>query len=323
MALQQKERKWTKIFSWNRDGKGIFEEEDRTPNLKFFFKLLWRKLSQLISLNLILLIPVLLAGAAVWIYFSGPTTSFMDSIGYAPALGVDLIAGSPVSAVELGFHVQNSDLPVYLGTRLIPVLILALAVVLINGWFSVGASYVTRGMVRGEATFVYSDFFYAIRRNLKQGLLFGILDALIVGLLAFDFLFFYQRNVTYWQSVGFYAIVALLILYLLMRTYVYPMMITFDLSIRKLIKNAFIFATVGIKRNLMLILGVVILAVFHGVLLFFAIPYGLAMFLVIPFFYLFALLSFMGTYAVYPVIDRYMIRPYEDAAEAVDPDGDL
>jgi hypothetical protein len=43
----------------------------------------------------------------------------------------------------------------------------------------------------------------------------------------------------------------------------------------------------------------------------------------IPFFYLFALLSFMGTYAVYPVIDRYMIRPYEDAAEAVDPDGDL
>ena len=317
-----RERKWTKIFSWNRDGKGVYEEEDRTPTLKFFFKLLWRKLSNLITLNLVMLVPVLMAVAAVWIYFSGPTTPFMDSVAFAPLAGVNQVAMDPVSAIELGSQIQTYQLPVYLGMRLIPVVILGVLVVLLNGWWSVGGTYVARGLFRGEATFVFSDFFYAIRRNLKQGFLFGILDAAVMLVLIFDFVFFYQRNTNYWQSVGFYAIVVLSILYLLMRTYIYPMMVTFDLSIRKLIKNAFIFAAVGIKRNLMLVLGVALILALHSAMILFLVPLGAGVVLIFPFFYLFSFLTFMGMYAVYPVIDRYMIRPYDSGTDGDGEDGD-
>ena len=39
-------------------------------------------------------------------------------------------------------------------------------------------------------------------------------------------------------------------------------------------------------------------------------PYGLAAVLVIPFLYIIAAIGFIGTYSAYPVIQKYMIDPY-------------
>ena len=52
-------KKKFRLFDMNRDGKGVEEEEDRTPNLKFFFKLFFRKFSKLIQLNLLMIFQVL------------------------------------------------------------------------------------------------------------------------------------------------------------------------------------------------------------------------------------------------------------------------
>ena len=41
-----------KLFDMNRDGKGVDPGDDTTPNLGFFFKQLWRKLSKIITLNI-------------------------------------------------------------------------------------------------------------------------------------------------------------------------------------------------------------------------------------------------------------------------------
>ncbi len=105
----------------------------------------------------------------------------------------------------------------------------------------------------------------------------------------------------------YFVTIALILIYVSMRFYIYPMMITFDLPIKKLIKNAFIFSMLGIKRNLMAILGFVLIAGLNIALILPSLSIGFTLTLILPFFYLPAFGGFMSMYAAYPNIRRYMI----------------
>ena len=102
-----------------------------------------------------------------------------------------------------------------------------------------------------------------------------------------------------------------------MRFYIYLMMLTFDLSFKKLLKNALIFTMLGIKRNLAALLGIFLLVFLDVVLLLSGAGFLLPLALAIPVLFLFAVGAFMATYAGYYVIKQYMIDPYyEKQAQA-------
>ena len=89
--MKDKKKKF-KLFDLNRDGKGVELEEDRTPNLKFFFKLCKRKFNQLIRLNLMMLfliIPLLVIFFVVEIY--GAKTATVTDVLYAPLYGISQV----------------------------------------------------------------------------------------------------------------------------------------------------------------------------------------------------------------------------------------
>ena len=94
-----------------------------------------------------------------------------------------------------------------------------------------------------------------------------------------------------------------------MRFYIYLMLVTFDLSIFKILKNALIFSALGIKRNLMAGLGILLLLALHVFLMILLLP-EVIITVILPIVYIFAAIGFITAYAVYPVIDRYMIAPY-------------
>ena len=95
-----------------------------------------------------------------------------------------------------------------------------------------------------------------------------------------------------------------------MRFYIYLMLITFDLKITKIVKNALIFTALGIKRNLLAVLGIALLVGLNLFLVIWLVPAGIALPLILPLLYLMGMLGFISTYAAYPVIDKYMIAPY-------------
>ena len=105
----------------------------------------------------------------------------------------------------------------------------------------------------------------------------------------------------------YFMSLALVIIYVFMRFYLYLMLITFDLPIRKLLKNALIFSMLGLKRNVMALLGILLVAGINFLLIFPSLSIGFTLTLILPFFYLPALAGFMATYAAYPNIQRYMI----------------
>ena len=88
--------------------------------------------------------------------------------------------------------------------------------------------------------------------------------------------------------------------------YIYLMMITFDLSIIKLLKNALFFSILGIKRNIMALLAVVVIVAFWYVLRIAFFPLAV----ILPFILMFSVSGLASTYAAYPKIKEIMIDPY-------------
>ena len=91
------------------------------------------------------------------------------------------------------------------------------------------------------------------------------------------------------------------------------MIVTFDMKMTKIFKNALIFTVLGIKRNLMALLGIVLLTGLFILSIMFLAEILPAVF-ILPFLCLLGFCGFMYTYAAYPVLQRYMIDPVQKPA---------
>jgi len=185
----------------------------------------------------------------------------------------------------------------------------ALTALLLLTWgpVRVGVTYLLRNMLRGKPVMMWQDFKDSILRNWKQALLFGIIDLSIAGLILYDIMFFWLNyNLNMMMSTLFFSALTLALLYFFMRNYIYLMIVTFDLSLFKMFKNALRFAVLGLKRNFMFFLGTIALAAIEYFLMYAYFPLAV----IIPFVILPSMLVTMGVYAAFPVIKKYMIDDY-------------
>lgn len=289
------------------------QTEDTTPTLKYFFKLFWRKLGKLMTLNLMMLFQILPLIAAALIYFLGKTTPTVSDPLFAPLFGAYTADASPMAALLLGIFGNQINVPYLTTGKLIAIIVLIAFTAVTWGWQNVGSTYNLRSLVRGDSCFLFSDYFYAVRRNCKQGFLMGLLDFLIIAVLAVDFLYFRNYVSSLFSGFLYILIIALIVIYTLMRFYIYLMLITFDLPIRKLLKNALIFSVLGIKRNVMGLLGIAVLAGLNLLIIVPCLSVGFSVPLILPLFYFLAFAGFIAAYAAYPNIKRYMIDPVSPA----------
>ena len=319
----QDNKKKFKLFDPYRDGKGVYEVESRKPTLKFFFVLLWRKLSQLFQLNLLMLVKIIPLLVIAGIYLLGTKTPMVTDSIYIPLSGISKILPSASLITELDLASVQMQLPVLSPWMNVLIIVMVLFLALTWGWQSVGATYVLRGLFRGDAVFVFSDFFHAIKKNFKQAFFMGLLDFIFSAVLIIDFVFFYYRTgASFGIDMMYFMIFLMGIIYIVMRFYLYHLLITFELSNFKILKNALIFSILGIKRNIMALLGFVLLLALHIFLIILLLPIGVSIPLVLPFVYILALFGFISTYAAYPIIDRYMIQPYEASHNSLPAESD-
>ena len=298
-----------RLFTYNPPKKGVSKNDERASvqtDFVGFFYMLGRKFWNISNLNLLMGVYIIFVATGAWL-LSGITWAFWAFI--------------VLSAIMFGL-------------------------------LNVGATYVTRGYVRGDPVYILSDFKYAIKSNWKQGIVLGVIDILIIFLLVIDIFFWMglleipespsvtdeqivesietdivvgdsavienmegETNTkverTFMQSVSFYGCLFLLIIYFMMRNYIYIIAVTFKLSLFKVLKNSFIFAFVGMKRNIMAFVGIFV-ACYINYLIFIYLPIVGVM---LPLIITTALCSFIGAYAAYPVIKQFMITPYYDDEE--------
>lgn len=304
-------KKKIKLLDPMRDGKGVEKGEDTTPTLKRFFKLWGRKFWKLISLNLFMVVQILPLIGCIFLYLGGPKVSTQ----YDPLYNV-LLGAQTTMPTTVGITLFNSaagllhQTPVFNSWAHWVMGGLILFHLATYGWQKVGTTYIMRNLVRGDGVFMFSDYFYAIKRNWKQGLIMGILDSAVIFALGFDIVYFWNAPTTGGNNFMYIMIFALILIYAIMRFYTYLMLVTFDIKLSKLLKNALIFTVMGIKRNLMALIGIILLSGVFIALIFFFGQYLPAL-IILPFLCLLGFCGFMYTFAAYPVIEKYMIQPIE------------
>ena len=328
-ALEEEEKRQQRKAARNifnraeKDGKGVDKDEVAiadNPTLPNFFKLFWRKLNQLLSVNIFMIFgnfPIFFFLLAMSGYFSIHTTSPYYSV-YAPLRGALLFNDSAAGSALWTLFSRQAEITVH--TTADNVLLGLTALLLLTfGPVRVGCTYILRNLFRGEPVFLFHDFFYAIKRNLRQAIIYGIMDVLIVCLIVYDIVFF---NLNYglnsMMTTMFFMSLCLAVLYFFMRHYIYLMLITFDLSIFKLLKNGLLFTVLGVKRNAMLLFGTILVVFLEYFLLIAYFPLGV----IVPFVILPALLMIMGVYAAYPKIKEIMIDPYYEEVRQKKTDSD-
>jgi len=183
------------------------------------------------------------------------------------------------------------------------------------GPFQAGFTYLLKSYAIGEPVFVWTDFSTKTRSNKKLGLKVGLINGIIGFLLILDAVVYvaiandttgaYDFIPTFILFIAALVIIFGFTLFLMMNLYIYPMVVTFHITLKQLYKNAFIFALIRWLPNFLILLADVLLIA----LPLFLIP-GTTSFFVTGILYVFilpALIGFTNNFYVYPTIKKYMI----------------
>ncbi len=306
-------KKWGFFTSYAKDGKGV-KKEDIITNFNFinFFKLYARRFVKLIWVNALYIM-----GNFPFIFFLLALSNYFSELGQAPASelfpvvsGMGTAAGGfdAASAPLLGIHGAMSA--IFAPTPVTYVLYALSALFIFTfGPVNAGCAYIIRNLVKGEPVFMWQDFIATIKQNWKQALPMGILDLGVLAMAIYSLISYYYNYANYY--VFFWMMVLILALYTCIRFYLYTIMVTFELKFFQIIKNSMIFSILGLGRNLLLLCGIVLL----GFLTVWLGSLFLPIAVISVFMILFSSSAFMGMYAAYPKIKKYMIDPYYTKSE--------
>ena len=210
-------------YYYGKSGKGDYRKEDLPKNRwQLFWEMLRIRFAGLMRLNLMYAVawlPVILVTMlSVFAMVSG--LSQVNEAGEAVLLTGEE-ARSMLTSLAFGW------------------LLMMIPAITITGPFSAGVSYVTRNWARDEHAFVWSDFKDAVKTNWKQGLLVSFITSLMPIILYVCWTFYGGMTA---QSPFFVVpqvlAVMLVVVWFLAAVYMYPLMVTYKLKFKDLLRNA-------------------------------------------------------------------------------------
>ncbi len=294
-------------IDYTKEGKGVKKGSSTPFTFTNFFALLKRKIWELLKVNLlwiILMLPLIFGFYTLSgnLHFSLSTPA---DYTYPLIAGVEMFEkSSALSALFGGAGIQTSiSHPTTLAKVFYAITALA---IFTFGPANAGMAYMHRGYTKEEYVDMPSDFFRTIKKNLGQAILVGIFDIIITLMIIFANVFYLTNSAVFVFQASFFVALILALIYFMARFYVYPLLVTFKLSVWKIFKNAFIFALIGIKRNLVGLVGILAVVFINVLIYIYMLPLGG----ILPFFITVSLVSFISTYAAWPNIKKIMIDPY-------------
>ncbi|MDD3867761.1 MAG: DUF624 domain-containing protein, partial [Eubacteriales bacterium] len=245
------------LFDFTKEGKGVYADEPPRSAFAMFFVLLGRKFWKLISINLMYLLfslPILILSMFAANYFLAITV---------PVLTVDNLAQVLEQAGFAEFLQEGVTIEEFAATQMLTlfitlgVMITGLSLI-VSGPVHAGVTYILRNYSREEHAFVWMDFKDHARRNFRQSLLAGLFSLLVTIVFVFNLAFYSQSAFVgnpYLRTILFSVMLILFIFWTIMQMYLYPMMVTFNLSLRQLYKNAFLFTFMRLPLNLLILIA--------------------------------------------------------------------
>lgn len=302
--------KFMNSYFYGKSGKGDYHKEDLpSTRMQLLREMLRARLGGLMRLNLIYVVAWLPAMAVIAYHVLG-LYSLLMGLG---DLQAQVTAGTLAAADFAAKQAQYMD-----GVKSLALtgLLMLIPCIAITGPSTAGLSYVTRNWARDEHAFVWSDFKDAAKANWKQSLAISTITG-FVPLIVYVCWMFYgelaQQNALFMLpqvltlTIGTVWLMALL--------YIYPMLVTYQLRLRDLLRNSLLLTvgrlpgTLGLK-----LLSIVPMAIALVVSVF--TPYmhwAVAVMFLYYTLYGFALSRFVGASYVNAVFDKYINVKIEGA----------
>lgn len=167
-----------------------------------------------------------------------------------------------------------------------------------------GATKLWRNYAREEHAFIWGDFIETFKNNFKQSFLYSLIDFFVISFLVLDFLAIGNIANRTMSILCMTAIFLAFTVWSFMRYYIYNMMITFRLTFKQLLKNAFIFCWIGFFRNLFTAIILIGLFIVVSMLNY---PYQLLIYATLAF----SFSGFLTNFMVNPLIKKHMIDGFD------------
>lgn len=332
------------FFDYNKEGPGVYLNEPPKGPLKTFFSVLGRKFWKIISLNILYLLislPFIALAFIIGLYifpsifpflqievleklFTPDTTTSTVSQVSSVVSQVSSAVTSAVSSTVSQAASTVSQAPVVLTPKeTAAVLLLQLNLVLsmmlvglqlvVLGPAQAGISYVLRNFSREEHAFIWGDFRDHAKKNWKQSTLTCLISLFAFVILSINFSFYANNPFggnTFIGGIFTGLVIILFGIFTMMQMYIYPMMVTFKLTLKQLYKNSLLLTIAKLPSNI----GIMIISMFFTLI----IPLAFILFLgaigtvLCVFYYIFiyfGLNLLITNFHVYRQLKKYMIDP--------------
>ncbi|HEX2947292.1 MAG TPA: YesL family protein [Clostridia bacterium] len=275
------------LFDYNKPGPGVPENAPPKSPFIVFFEILQRKFWNLIKINFLFVIfdlPAILLGYLVLLFLF--PNIFPDALNSAEVMTSDML---------MKFIL------------LMPLVCVPMVTV---GPAQAGFTYILRNYAREEHAFIWSDFKETALKNFKQGMVIGTINFVVTFLMLMSIrAYLLIGNGSIPGMIGTAIMFVLFGVFAMMNIYIYPILITFELSIKQIYKNAVIFAVVKFLPNL----GILLLSAFITFLTFgMIVPFNQFLGLLLLMLITASLVGFLTNFYAYPKLKKYMISRVED-----------
>ncbi len=259
----------------------------KPPAIAHFFQLLFRKIFSLVQLNILHVLLNFFVIGFIYVFtevFMQP--GIIDIITVATPVDQDLAAANYIAKFFL-------------------CLFFFCVPVICFGPFQAGFAYVNACFVNERHTFVFTDYFQKAKENFKKALIISLINLAVfyVAALAINA---YLANLASYRILGIAVlvfIVFMVVIFVMMNMYIWPLLVTVELSIKDIYKNAIMFVYMRFYINLVAL--VFSFAIFYGTFIY---TEGMQMVFVFLLLFLYpALIGFITTFAAYPAIKKHII----------------
>lgn len=292
--------KWMNNYYYGKSGKGDYTKEDlpRTRG-KLFGEMLRVRFPALFRLNglaVLFFLPMMY----VLVRMAGSLYNLMSIV---MQVGEDTAAAAP-DLVEI----YNNRAQAAFGVMFTSMLWLIPAIA-VTGPVQAGMAYVTRNWARDEHAFVFSDFKDAVKNNWKQALAVSSITGFVPFLVLVCWQFYGQmaRGNAFFMAPRVLTL-ALGLMWMLSLTYMYPMMVTYDMKLGQVVRNSFLLAVGRLPHTALIRLAMLVPAVIVGLVTMYT-PYGLYALMALAGYYLLlgnALARFVYASFTNAMFDKYI-----------------
>ena len=299
------------LFDYNKEGPGVYANGPEYGPFKTFFAILGRKFWKTIQINLLF---VLLSLPAIAIAILLGTYVFPAIL---PFMRLDYIQNLLSANGELlttgDADVATTASMVFLQLNVVLAVALVGLQMVVCGPVQAGINYLFRNFAKEEHVFIWFDFKEQAKKNIKQSIITSLISIVVFIIFCVNIWSYSNGNIfsnEILNGVLTAVFVTMLVIFTMMQMYIYPMMVTFKLSISQLYKNALLMTLAKLPSNL----GIFILTL----LLTLVIPLAAVFFLgtlgiiICLFYYIFLGFGFsllLSNFHVYRQIKKYMIDP--------------